>query len=345
MTVRLGVYGLLVLAAITTDLSAQRGESGEATAVRRTGSIAGRIIHANGAAAAGARVAVYAVREGAAAAIVGITTASYDGRYEVTGLPPGLFIVSALAQTAAGFGGDLEREPAFPIETFYPGVRERENGQPIYVFENLPTEGIDVWLEPAPQRFSISGRVFWPEGVEVERIVIEYGGPEAIRHGVWYVNDPGGLFTIEGIGQESYVLLARADTATGPLIGLASTDVAFGPVEDVRIALRRPGRIEGRIVVEGVGGMLPTSLHVSPVQALLSLSPLYPVERALVGADGRFEIVHVSGEYRLEVDGLPPDWRVKRIVRDEADLPDGRVVVAPGEHVTAVEIVIGTGST
>ena len=62
-------------------------------AVRKSASIAGRVIHADGTTAEGARVAVYAVREGAPAAVVGTATSSYDGRYEVTGLPAGLFFL------------------------------------------------------------------------------------------------------------------------------------------------------------------------------------------------------------------------------------------------------------
>ena len=64
------------------------------------------------------------------------------------------------------------------------------------------------------------------------------GGAGGVRHGIWYVHDPGGLFTIEGAAQGTYVLYVRGETAAGPLIGVASTDVSLGPVEDVRVTLR-----------------------------------------------------------------------------------------------------------
>jgi hypothetical protein len=313
--------------------------------VRRTGSIAGRILHPDGAAADNARIAVYAIREGAAAAIVGTATSSYDGRYEVTGLPAGTFIVGVTPQKAGGFGGEIKRSPAPPVETLYPGVTDRDRAQPIAVFEGVPTEGIDVWLAPAPQRFSISGRVFWPDGIEVNNLTIEYGGPEAIRRGIWYVNDPGGLFTIEGVAQGTYVLLARGETASGPLIGIASTDVALGSVEDVRLLMRRPGAIEGRMVVEGAGTTPFADLRVSPVQMLLKLSPLYPIEVSFVSEDGRFEIPHLGGEYTIDVDGLPRGWRVRRTMRNGTLVPDSRIVAPLGERVTGIEIVIGSGST
>jgi hypothetical protein len=78
---------------------------------------------------------------------------------------------------------------------------------------------------------------------------------------------------------------------------------------------------------------------------LLTLSPLYPVDDVMVGADGRFELKHLIGEYTIEVHDLPPGWRIKRITRSGTTLAGNRIAVAPGEHVTGVEVLIGTGST
>ena len=314
-------------------------------APRRSASIAGRVIHADGAAAEGARVAVYAVVEGAPGGIVAMTTSGHDGRYEVKGLAPGPVMIGVTPRKASGFGGDLKRAPAVASETFYPGVTERDRAQPITVFEALPVEGIDVWLAPAPQRFSISGRIFWTEGTEVENLVIEYSGAGGIRRGVWHVHDPGGLFTIEGAAQGTYVLIARGETGTGPLLGIAATDVASGPVEDVRLMLRAPGSIDGRIVIDGPAPASSPAFHITPVQTLITLSPLYPAEDAAVSPDGRFTVPHVAGEYVLSVHGLPSNWRVRRVLRNGAILTDGRIVVPPGERVTGIEIVVGPGTT
>ena len=101
--------------------------------------IAGRIIHADGIAAEGARVAIYAVREGAPAAIVGTAASSYDGRYEVTALPAGRFIVGVTPQRIRGFGGDSRRPSTPPTETMYPGTTDRMKAQPVPVFAGMPT--------------------------------------------------------------------------------------------------------------------------------------------------------------------------------------------------------------
>jgi hypothetical protein len=212
------------------------------------------------------------------------------------------------------------------------------------VFAGTATGGIDVWLEPAAQRYSISGRLFWPDGLSAENVVIEYGGPEGMHHGIWHVSDPGGLFTVEGAARGTYVLLARADTSAGPLMGIASTNVANDSVHDVRITLRQPGTIEGRVVVEG-SGPDPAALRLTATQTLLTPSPLYPVADVAPDADGRFSIPQLLGEFTLTVRGLPSGWRVRRVTRGGTAVPDNRLTVLPGERVTAIELAIASSST
>ena len=339
MVVRAVIAALLV--AISSNALAQTGTR----ASRKSASIAGRVIHADGAAAEGARVAVYAVREGAPAAVVGTAISSFDGRYEVTGLPAGRFVVGVTPQRIRGYGGDSRRLATPAVETLYHGTTDRMKAQPIVVFDGLPTEGIDVWLEPAAQRYSISGRVFWPDGVAVENVVIEYGGPDNVRHGIWYVSDPGGLFTVEGASRGTYVLLARGDTSNGPLMGIAATDVFNDSVQDVRVALRQPGTVEGRLVIEGAGGPDPATLRLTPLQMLLTLSPLYPVVEATPDGSGRFTMTPLLGEFTMTVRGLPPGWRVRRVTRSGAALPDNQVTVLPGERVSGIEVVITSSAT
>jgi len=332
------VIAALLITTVVGDTSSQtRPRTSKGTA-----SIAGRVIDPDGAAAEGARVAVYAVRDGAPAGIVATGTSSYDGRYEIGGLPAGEFVVGVTPQRVRGFGGDSRRLSTAPIETLYPGTTDRMEAEPIVVFPGVATEGIDIWLEPAARRYSISGRLLWPEGVDVENVVIEYGGPEGVRHGVWYVPDAGGLFTVEGVSRGTYVLLAHAETAKGPLMGLASTNVANDAVHDVQLTLRQPGSIEGRVVVEGAGGPDPASLRVVPTQTLLTVSPLFPAMEAVPESSGRFALPHLVGEFTIAVPDLPKGWRVRRVTRGGTPLPENRVSVMPGERVTAIDVVISS---
>lgn len=315
----------------------------DAMAQSRTSSIAGRVIQPDGAAAENARVAVYEVHDAAENfTLAGTAISSYDGRYEVTGLPAGIFLIGV---TPEAVGPPTPRGVARPsaAETFYPDVVDGRRAHRVTVLEGVPAEGIDIWLAPAPQRYTVSGRVFLPDGLDVRELVIEYGGPDVIRRGIWYVYDPGGLFEIEGVAQGPLVMLARAETDRGLYMGVASTEITVESVQDVRIAMRPPGRIEGRVVFEG---RRPAGdLRLVPVQTLLKLSALYPIQETPIPVTGRFEIPDALGTYAFEVRGLPAGWTVKRVVRAAQSAPDNRVTVGSEERLTGVEIVVGPGAT
>jgi hypothetical protein len=296
------------------------------------GTIAGRISNPDGTPAPDAPVfAAVADRDGRLR-VVAEAVSAWDGRYELRMVPAGQYVVGARSNPRSSV-------------TLYPGVADDAPRRTVRVFDGVPTEGIDVWLQPAPQRYSVSGRVFWPEGRDISNLAIEYGGPAAERSGIWYVFDPGGLFTIEAAAAGAMVMLARADTADGPLMGMAATDVSVAPVEEVRITLERPGSLEGRLVFERP---LPAGRRASRVvliHTLLRVSPLYPVEDAAVDPDGRFRVPSARGEYAFRVDGLPAGWGVARVRRNGRDAAGGRVIVGPGETLAGIEVVVAPGAS
>ena len=130
--------------------------------------------------------------------------------------------------------------------SWYPGVSDSEPGSPVTLLEGVNAEGIDIWLTPS-QRFSVSGRVFWPIGVTVNGITIDYGDPGGTSSGLWLLSDPGGLFTLSGIAPGALTMLVRAETDQGMMLGLATTEVTVDSVEDVRIVVDHPGLVAGRI--------------------------------------------------------------------------------------------------
>jgi hypothetical protein len=308
----------------------------DATAQVR-GTVAGRISLPDGTPAPGAPVFAAVGDRPGRLRIVAETTSEWDGRYELSGITAGEYVIGARMNNPGS------------TATLYPGVADSASADAwsaapprrVIVFEGLPTEGIDIWLLPAPQRYAVSGRIYWPEGRSIENLVIEYGGPTNPRKGVWYVFDPGGLFAIEGAPPGTMVLLARADSDAGPLIGMVSTDVSVAPVEDVRIPLDRPGSVEGRVTLRRP---LPAGHHISRVtltHTLLRVSPLYPAEESVVDGEGRFRVPSARGEYEFLVDGLPSGWRVIEVRRNGRVMPAGRVSVGPGEAAREVVLVVG----
>jgi hypothetical protein len=74
----------------------------------------------------------------------------------------------------------------------------------------------------------------------------------------------------------------------------------------------------------------------------LTLSPLYPVADATPDSTGHFAMMHLLGEYTIAVQGLPPGWRVRRVLRAGVAGPENHVTVLAGERVTLIDVVIGS---
>lgn len=312
-----GLFGAMAALLLAVDVPAQS-----------LSTIAGRISHPDGTPAPDAPVfAAVSDREGQRR-IVAEAVSGWDGRYELANVPAGEYIVGA------------RTNPRSDI-TLYPGVADMPPRRTVTVFEGVAAEGIDIWLQPAPQRYAVSGRIFWPDGVAIDNLVIEYGGPASVRSGIWYVADPGGLFTIEGASAGTMVLLARADTIAGPLIGMASTEVSVAPVEEVRLTIEKPGSVEGRLVFARPLPAGARASRVALVHTLLRVSPLYPAEDAAVDQENRFRIRSARGAYTFRVEGLPLGWRVLRVQRNGRDVTSGHVIVGPGEMVGGIELVVG----
>jgi hypothetical protein len=297
--------------------------------------ISGRISQPDGTPAAGAMVFAAVIGRDGRLRRVAETVSEWDGQYHLAGVGQGQYVIGARRVTTMA--------SAAVAATYYPSVAIADARHAIAVFDGVPVEGIDIWLHPLPQRYSVSGRIHWPDGGPVENLAIEYGGPSNPRKGIWYVFDPGGLFNIEGVPPGTMVMLARADSAAGPLVGMASTDVSVAPVEDVRIVLDRPGSIDGRVVFQRP---LPsgTSPHVVLVHRLLRVSPLYPIESGSVDPDGRFRVPSARGVYTFAVEGLPDGWRVTRALRNGRVIGAGGVTVGPAQALTGVELTVGPGA-
>jgi len=228
---------------------------------------------------------------------------AFDGQYAITGVPAGRYLVLVRV-----VGADTATDGR-PEATLFPGVPVTEPGTAVDVFAGVPVEGVDIWLQPAPRRFQVAGRVVDPRERSLENIAIEFGPAHARADSIWTVTDPGGLFTLDRVPPGSIVLRARADSPAGTLVGIASVVLAVEAAQDLRIEVREPGRVRGRLVV--AAGALPPGLRVALIPTILRPSALYPAEEAQVDATGAFEAGGTIGEHEILVRGLPAGWSVR----------------------------------
>jgi hypothetical protein len=338
------------------DLAADAQELDVQVVLHRAASIAGRIIRPDGSAAPDVPVQL-AIRSGRARSILfeARATSGFDGRYEITGLPPGEYLVGAMnvsmlirrsfdaatvTQDERQSRGRRAVAAASAHWSWYPGVPDSEQGSSITLLEGVKAEGIDIWLTPS-QRFAVSGQVFWPVGVAIESITIDYGDPGGTRSSVSLVSDPDGWFTLLSVTPGALTMLARAETDQGPMVGIASTEVSADSVEDVRIVVDRPGVITGRIVYEANVPPSSRATSIVGVQKLLKVSAIYPVPESAIDSTGRFELTGAIGEYEFALDGLANGPSIKRVTRNGRSLPMNRLRVAGGEAIRDIEIVVG----
>ena len=337
------------------ELTVARGRALPDVAIRlwRAASLAGRVIRSDGAAAPGIHVGLAQRRTGRIVVLPDTqVTTTWDGRYTMRGLPPGDYLVMATGVARMSNSGSLPtaspEQAAYEINgtrpeefapTLYPGVPATEPGATITLLEGLATTGVDVWLAPA-RRFSISGRVTWPEEATVEDITIEYGNPADRRANIWTVSDPGGLFTIDAVAPGTIVLMVSADSNRGRLMGIASTDVRADDVEDITVTLVSPARIEGRVVFPSD---LPPSIRpgtITLVPRLLNVSPLYAVPEAPIANDGTFTLPYALGQYEFGLPGLTEGYRIASVSREDEVFAGNRIGVGAGEVVDRVVVTV-----
>jgi hypothetical protein len=322
----------------------------------RAASLTGRVIRSDGAAAPGIHVALAQRHSDRLVILPGTqVTTTWDGHYAMASLPPGEYLVMATGVGHTSSSGSLPtasaEQAAFEINatrpedftpTLYPGVPSTDPGAAVTLREGLATTGVDLWLAPA-RRFSISGRVTWPETETVGDITLEYGSPSDRRASIWTVSDPGGLFTIDAVAPGTVVLMASANSKGRRLMGLVSTDVRAGDVEDVTLTLVPPGRLEGRVVFPSELAPSARPNTIALVPRLLNVSPLYTAPEAPIAPDGTFSLSNTLGEYEFALPGLRDGLRIASVSRNGQVLPANRIGVAAEEIVDRIVVTVSGG--
>ena len=292
----------------------------------RPGSIAGRVLRPDGIPQPDAEVvAATRGRDGRLRLSPWRARTAFDGQYAITGVPPGRYLVLVRV-----VGADAPVEGR-PHATLFPGVPTTEPGTAVDVFAGVPLEGVDIWLQPAPRRFQVAGRVLDPRGRPLENIAIEFGPAGSRADNVWTLSDPGGLFTLDRVPPGPVVLRARADSPDGTLVGVASVVLAVESAQDLRLEVREPGRVRGRVgrdngrAAGGASGGAPPH-DSSTVRAL-------PGGRGSRGRVRGFEVTGTVGEHELIVRGLPVGWGIRGV--------PSSVWLNPGEAIGEVRVEIG----
>ena len=249
------------------------------------------------------------------------------GRYRLSGLPPGDYVLAAVVGQIIGteVSADL---PGYAT-TFFPGTARAAEGVPITVGASQDVGGADFSLVRT-RTARVSGRAFDAAGDPIT------GGialmPSRRSAGVMPTTigariERDGRFEFTNVAPGEYVLQAQRHRNAAWNEGetwTQSVTVADADVAGLEIHTSFGSHVTGRIVVEGGGAIKPSQLELSPMPVDPDLAPTFggPPARALIADDLTFELGGLRGPRRLQVLRVPPGFALKSVRANGAEITD-----------------------
>jgi hypothetical protein len=239
------------------------------------------------------------------------------GRYLITGLPAGEYVVmAALDRTAT------ER-------VYYPNASRFAQATPVVVELGLERTGID--LRAAKVRTSrIQGRITREDGtpMSVPVDLVRSGETEPDDRRVTVTANTDGRFTFESVPADDYWIIARAATPE-PLWATADVTTTGRNTATVLLTAQEGRTISGRVVHQPIAGTVrtdpnPISIYLIPADARTrAVAQAGERLRIQPAANGEFTMAGVPpGKYVLRDTYVGP-WLLESAVigRDRLDVP------------------------
>ena len=258
-----------------------------------------------------------------------------DGRYTIEGVPEGRFLVRAVPVPDPANPGAGSKDY---LPTYYPSAADRSDAVEIVVKGVAVTSGIDIIARRKPL-YSITGQALTAGGeiLEGTEVVLE-SVPPGVRYHVGGPTLGEGAFSFERLNPGRYILWARSPVADG-FEATALPLTLYDSLTDVQLLLLPTGAIKGRVRGER-GEAVPDGLSVVATLAD-GAEEAAAAEQATVTVDGAFTIDRLFGQRNLQVEGLPDDWAIKRILVGRFEVAAPHVTVPSGATIDNVQIVIG----
>jgi len=268
------------------------------------------------------------------------------GRYRLSGLSPGLYLLVASTDAAAS-GLDLARGNRF-TKVYYPGTPGLESAQTIRVDDRQEVSGSDLTYGPwrAVRVHGVArDRSGEPLVGQVRLIASQRSGAVAIDPIVNRV-DWDGTFEFPDVVPGDYVVQA---VGTNPghrnEFGIEFVSVGDADPEPLAIVTSIGATLEGRFVVEG--GQRPPlrfmSVHADPNDLDLAPAEGRGPDGLAMYDQGRFSLTGLRGAMRLTTGQLPAGWYLKSIMIGGIEVTDRPFDFGSAEQtVSDAQIVLST---
>jgi protocatechuate 3,4-dioxygenase beta subunit len=336
-------------------LTATRGGTISGTVTDEFGDPASALVVAITRASIPSAAAITSSLTGVAAAQVSGRSTGTDvrGRYRITGLPPGHYVISVVPALAAPvaevhFIDESGHDRVFPpASTFYPGVQTMSQASSIPVSENVDASGIDVAVKPVPMTtIAVTLTAGRPIGqVQLHQFLADDTLPilekttRTSESNVILDGRPG-----------RYRLVASAEVPIGPdpVVRLWSTADVYTDVVNpasVTMTLEPGANLAGRIAFEGKE---PNRQNAGAWLVATDVLPALPStatgNATFEPATGRFSMDGVMpGRYVLNGGGAErgrSHWMLKAAIVNGRDVLDEAIDLRSGDDITDVRLTV-----
>jgi hypothetical protein len=305
----------------------------------RAGVIAGRVLDERGDPLVYAGISVLKeTPAGVERVVMGFSNSTTDdrGEYRIFGLPPGTYVLYALARQE----GSQERRYA---PTYYPGVLDPSLAKRLTVAAGQELTKIDLTVARIAW-VSIRGTAHGPDGRPIASgsVALHWASPRGIGGVVAPGSIRDGLFAIHDVVAGRYILRARhtpqpvsPQTSQTPADLSVAVPVTVGDknLEGVHLKLTRGAALSGRLRFDGPSPSPRPELF----KILVESGEPGRVLSAVPSSDGTFTLQGIESGPRRITCQAPAGWTVKSVTADGRTSTD---VVIDFRDETIVHIVL-----
>jgi beta-lactamase regulating signal transducer with metallopeptidase domain len=311
------------------DVRPGRVSSGIDIKMYAAGAINGRVVDAQGKGLQGVEIVLEPTEQSNVPrreASFAQTTA--NGVYRVTAAAGDYYVrayVGEPLRTAKG-----ERAPVF-VNTFYPGVRAKEEAQPLRVDGGLDLYDIDFTLSTGAL-VRVGGRIVDPSGDSVSGLRVHFmnhaAGPPTVQANFASV-DAEGRFEMRNLVPGPYMIAVQDPRRTSRWVGAMKSLTIDTDIDDLELRAATGAHVSGRIVRDPAS---TRDLDFAEVRVgfekRLTDSGFMTAGGTTIEADGTFETEAPGGLVSIDVTS-PAGWTVKSVHLDRVDV-DGQTVDMSG---------------
>jgi hypothetical protein len=269
-----------------------------------------------------------------------------QGRFRISGLQPGAFVVAAYAGQLVFGQPDIPDIPGYAT-TYFPGTPNASELRLVPVAASQDVDGLNFSLSRIPTA-AISGVAQTSSGEPITGGLVLGSSRRAGGIAMSPVGariQPDGSFTFPNVPPGRYVIQAYRGRLRPPAEGefaALPVTVSGSDVGGLFVTTSPGSKVSGRVTFDG--GQPPTSraVDISTVAADPDSAPFDGnFARADIHADWTFEMNGISGVRRLRLLRAPRGWGLKRILVGGVDATDTPLTFGTeDDSLTDVEVVL-----